>query len=593
MNMRWSLDSLYTSFESQEFKNDLSKFYEKVDEIKNWTKENLNSTDNAKDKTEHFLNMQMDLYSLLHRLGGFARLTSSVESKNEMALKISYKLQSKSTELTQPNVAFEKWLNSLDNVDDIINSSDFLKEHEFFLKESAQRAKYLLSEKEEILISKLSTTGSKAWANLQNVVSSTLLVDITVDGEEKKLPFPVVRNMLSSKDPKVRKKAYEAQLKAHEKTDESSAAALNGIKGEVLTVSEMRGFESPLEKTLIDSRMDKETLDAMLTAMKESLPVFRKYFRRKAELLGHENGLPFYDLFAPMGEINIKFTYEEARDYIVKNFRSFSDKLANFADKAFENNWIDAEPRDGKRGGAFCSNLHSINESRVLANFNGSFSNMITLAHELGHAYHGLCLSNESLLNRRYTMPVAETASIFAQSLVARAALENASEDEAFSILEASIQSVSRVIVDIYSRFLFESRLFETRKDHALSVNELKTLMTEAQKEAYGDGLNHNYLHPYAWANKPHYYYAERNFYNFPYAFGELFAKGIYAEYLKRGDAFLEDYDKLLAATGKSNIADVCKMMDIDVRSIDFWRSSLRVVEEDINKFMELSESLK
>ena len=593
MNMRWNLDSLYTSFESQDFKNDLEKCYNKIDEIKNWTKENLNSVDNAKAKIETSLKSQIDFYTLFSKLSAFARLTASVDAKNEMALKTADKLQNKITELTEPSVVFEKWLKSLDNLDEIINSSDFLKEHKFFLKETAKKAEYLLTEEEEIIISKMSNTGSKAWSNLQNVVGSTLLVDITIDGEEKKLPLPVVRNLAHHKDPKVRKKAYEAELKAYEKIEESSAAALNGIKGEVLTICEMRGYESPLEKTLIQSRMDKETLDAMLTAMKESLPTFHKYFKRKAEILGHQNGLPFYDLFAPMGKIDIKFTYEEAKDYIIKNFRTFSDKLADFTSNAFEKNWIDAEPREGKRGGAFCSNLQSINESRILANFNGSFSNMTTLAHELGHAYHGFCLADETIINSSYTMPVAETASIFSETIVTKAALKEANKEEAFSILEACIQSYAQIIVDIYSRFLFESKLFEIRKDHALSVNELKKIMTDAQKEAYGDGLDHNCLHPYMWANKPHYYYSGLNFYNFPYAFGELFAKGVYAEYLKRGDAFTEDYDKLLAATGKNNIADVCSMMNINVRSVDFWRSSLNVIKDEINKFMELSDSLK
>lgn len=592
MNMRWSLDALYTSFDSEAFKNDLKKSFEMIEEIKEWSEENLKTNENPVVKLEKYLNLDMEFYNLFTKLSAFARLTSSVDAKNEKALQVLDKLQSKSTELTKPKVSFQKWLNTLENLDEVIASSEFLKNHEFYIKEIANKASYLLSEKEEILISKMSNTGSKSWSKLQNIVSSTLLVDITVDGEEKKLPLPVVRNMAYHKDSTVRKNAYEAELKAYKKIDESSAAALNGIKGEVLTVSEMRGYTSPLEETLIKSRMDKETLDAMLTAMKESLPVFHKYYKRKAELLGYKNGLPFYEMFAPMGEADIEFTYEEAKDFIVKNFRSFSDKLADFANNAFEERWIDAEPREGKRGGAFCSNLHSIKESRILSNFNGSFSNMTTLAHELGHGYHGLCLADETILNSSYTMPVAETASIFCETIVEKAALKEAAKEEAFSLLESSIQGYGQVIVDIYSRFLFESNLFEKRKDHALSVKELKEIMMEAQKEAYGDGLDHSCLHPYMWTNKPHYYYAGLNFYNFPYAFGLLFAKGVYAEYLKRGDSFINEYDELLRATGQNNIYDVCKMMNIDVHSVDFWRSSLKIIEEDIEKFIELSKTI-
>lgn len=593
MNMRWSLKELYPSFESNEFKSDMDKLYKKIDDFKKWTESNFNSKENAVEKAEEYIKQLSDFISLFSKLSSFAHLTASVDAKNEQALKISNKLSMKFSELTKPFVSYQKWVGSIDNLDDLINSSDILKEHEFFIKEAANNAKYLLSEQEEIIISKMANTGSTAWSNLQNMITSTLLVDIELNGEKKQLPLPAVRNLAYERDPEIRKTAYYAELEAYKKIEMSSAACLNGIKGEVLTTSKLRGFNSPLEETLFKSRMDKETLDAMLTAMKESLPAFQKYFRKKAELLGHSNGLPFYDLFAPIGDVNMTFTYEEAKDYIVKNFRSFSDELADFAENAFNNNWIDAEPREGKRGGAFCANLRPIKESRIMANFNGSFSNMTTLAHELGHGYHGHCLKNEPILNCSYPMPLAETASIFCETIVVNAALKEASPNEAFGILESSISDAGQVIVDILSRYIFETNLFEKRKDSPLSVNELKELMIEAQKEAYGDGLDHNYLHPYMWINKSHYYSAGRNFYNFPYAFGLLFAKGIYAEYLKRGSDFIPEYNKILVATGKNNIADVTKMVGIDIRSVDFWRSSLDLVKKDIEKFIELADKVK
>jgi oligoendopeptidase F len=213
---------------------------------------------------------------------------------------------------------------------------------------------------------------------------------------------------------------------------------------------------------------------------------------------------------------------------------------------------------------------------------------MTTLAHELGHGYHGHCLKDTSLLNSRYPMPLAETASIFAETIIINGALKNATEEEAFSILETSISDAGQVIVDIYSRFLFESEVFKRRNDSSLSVNELKEIMKNAQKEAYGNGLDHTILHDSMWINKPHYYSADRHFYNFPYAFGLLFAKGLYSEYLNRGEAFVNEYDNLLEATGKNNIVDVGKVMNIDVTCVDFWRSSLDLIKKDIEKFVKL-----
>ncbi|MGI6527374.1 MAG: M3 family oligoendopeptidase [Caldicoprobacterales bacterium] len=589
-NMRWSLEELYPSFQSENFQEDLSTLDQIIEEVKQWAKFSLKSFENPVEKIELYINKEIQLSLLFSKLMSYAALVSSVEARNQDALNTIEKLQVKYNELTEPWVLFEKWLASLENLDQVIQSSDLLREHTYFLKQIIERSKYLLSEEQEIIIAKMSHTGSKAWTKLHNLLTSTLLVDLEIDGKAEGLPLPVVRNMAYDANAAIRKKAYEAELNAYRKIEESSAACLNGIKGEVLTVSKLRGYASPLEETIINSKIDRDTLDAMLDAMRESLPVFRRYYRKKAEILGHKNGLPFYDLFAPIGACEQSFTYGEARDYIVKNFRTFSERLAQFADNAFEKRWIDAEQREGKRGGAFCSNLFVIGESRIMSNFSGSFSSVTTLAHELGHGYHGHCLKDESILNSSYSMPIAETASIFCETIVMNAALNEAEPEQAFGILEASVSDAGQVIVDIYSRFLFESALFETRKDHALSVEEMKEMMIQAQKQAYGDGLDHNYLHPYMWINKSHYYQAERNFYNFPYAFGLLFAKGVYSEYLKRGKEFVPEYDKLLNATGRNNIADVAKMVGIDVHSIDFWRSSLDLISQDIERFIELAD---
>lgn len=586
--MRWSLEELYPSFNSESFQKDFEKVFEKIETIKEWAKNNLASTESSVYKIENYIKMQIEFGNLYSRLYEYASLVMSVDAKNETALQVVEKLEAKLADLAEPSTKFKKWLYSLGNLDTLISCSDLLKEHSFYLKELVLETKHLLSDEEEILLAKMKNTGSKAWEKLQDLLSSTLLVDITINGESKSLPLPIVRNMAYEKNAVLRKTAYEAELKAYDKIAEASAAALNGIKGEVITEAKMRGYKSPLEMTLLRSRMDQKTLDAMFAAIMESLPSFRKYLKKKAELLGHKNGLPFYDLFAPMGEIEMKFTYDEAKEFIVKNFIKFSPDLGNFAKNAFEKRWIDAEPRDGKRGGAFCSNIHFIKESRILSNFTGMFNDVVTLAHELGHGYHGECLKHETYLNSDYPMPIAETASIFAETIIIDAALKEASPEEAFTILESDLMSSTQVIVDIYSRFLFEDELFKRREQGSLSVNELKKLMLEAQKKAYGEGLDENYLHPYMWVCKPHYYSADYNYYNFPYAFGLLFSKGLYALYLERGETFVKEFEQLLAATGKNNLAEVAKKININLHAVDFWKNSLKLIEKDIDKFLSL-----
>lgn len=590
MELKWSLKELYKSFDSEEFKSDLEKVDSLICNLNLWVEKITESKDNSIEKLEEYIDYYTDIENLVNRIGAFIHLTISADTTNTIALKYSDILDDKLTNIVEADTKLNKWISSLDNLDRIIESSDKLKEHKFILTSIVDKAKYLLSDKEENIIANMQNTGSNAWLKLKNNLISNHKVTIEDDGEVKELPLTVVLNMAYDKDKDVRKKAYLAEIESYKKIEDGVAAALNSIKGEVLTICKLRGYESPLEQTLINSRMDKESLDAMLSAMKEAMPTFRKYLRRKAEMLGYKNGLPFYEMYAPVIDKDMEFSYEEGAKFVEKNFRTFSNNLADFAKKAVKNNWIDVYPREGKVGGAFCSNLHFIGESRFLLNYGNTFSDVVTMAHELGHGFHGECLKNESALNSDYPMPIAETASTFCETIIKKAAIKEADKEEALSILESEISDSTQVIVDIYSRFLFESWFFEKRKESALSVDEIKDLMIKAQREAYGEGLDPEYLHPYMWTWKPHYYYVDSNFYNFPYAFGLLFAKGLYAEYLKRGDSFPKEYENLLSITGKNKIADVTKVMGIDIHNKDFWRSSLKTIEEDIENFIELSK---
>ncbi len=590
MSLNWSLKELYPSFESQEFKIDMDRLTSKINEVNEWANEIVKDNNDILIKLEDYIKKYSKLTELISKIGSFIQLSISVNTKDAEALRYSDIFEKKLTHIVEASTKVERYISNIENIDCIIEKSELLKAHEYVLKSIVEQSKYLLSDKEESIIANMKNTGSNAWSKLKDNLISSLMVEIKENDEVKEYPLTVVLNMAEDKSEEVRKRAYEAEIASYKKVEEGVAAALNGIKGEVLTVCNFRGYNSPLEKTLIDSRMDEESLNAMLEAMKESLPVFRKYLRRKAEMLGHKNGLPFYDLYAPISNADMKFTYEEGSKFVVKNFRTFSDNLGDFAQKAIDNDWIDVEPREGKVGGAFCAGLHFIGESRILLNYGGSFGDVVTMAHELGHGFHGECLKNEAILNSEYPMPIAETASTFCETIIKKAAIKEANKDEALAILEAEICDCTQVIVDIYSRFLFEKSVFEARKESALTVEQIKELMLEAQKEAYGDGLDPEYLHPYMWAWKPHYYDADYNYYNFPYAFGLLFAKGLYAEYLKKGESFTSEYERLLSITGKNKIADITKEVGIDIHNKEFWRNSLKTIEEDIDEFIELSK---
>ena len=590
METTWSLKELYESFESEAFLKDIEKVDEIIKRYDNYA-QCLSQTDESDiKKLENYLEFQIEMSNLFQRLFSFCSLTLSTNTSDETALKYSDILNEKTSHLASSEAIVNHYIGSLKNIDSLLSQSKQLAEHAFLFHEIQQFSKYLLSDKEEAVIAKLQNTGSVAWSKLKDMLTSKLMVEVPLHGETKSMSLTMARNLAHDKDASVRLAAYEAELKAYEKIDDSLAACLSNIKGEVLSVCKMRGYDSPLEETLLKSRLTQKTLDAMLTAIIETLPKFREFLKVKAQYLGHKNGLPFYDLFAPLGTHNQAFEYEQGTQYVLKLFKTFSDDLSDYAKNAMEGAWIDVYPKQGKVGGAFCSNLHVIKQSRVLLNYGDQFIDVVTMAHELGHGYHGYCLEEESILNTSYPMPLAETASTFCETIVKKAAIKEGNEEQAFAVLEQELTDSTQVIVDIYSRYLFETELFKRRKESSVSVKELNEMMIEAQKEAYGDGLDPNYLHPYMWACKPHYYDASSNFYNFPYAFGLLFAKGLYAKYQEQGEDFPEAYKKLLSVTGKLSTEDVAKTIDIDLEDQAFWKKSLDLVSEDIEQFKKLAQ---
>ncbi len=488
--------------------------------------------------------------------------------------------------LSQLGTRFTAWIGSLD-VESLIERSTAAREVAFMLRRSKEKATHLMTPPEETLAAELGVTGSIAWSKLHGNLTSQLAVKIHLRGEARELPMSIIRSLASDEERETRRRAYEAELTGWKQAALPLATAMNSIKGEVNTLTKKRGWESPLAASLFSNNIDRPTLDAMLEAAYESFPDFRRYLHAKAHLLGLPK-LAWYDLFAPVGKSTKVWEYNDATNFIVEQFGTFSSRLSNFAARAFREQWIDAEPRPGKVDGAFCIPLRK-DESRVLANFRSTYEGMSTLAHELGHGYHNLNLAHRSALQRGLPMTLAETASIFCETVVREATLRSVDAQEQLSILEASLQGSSQVVVDITSRFLFEQRVFEKRQQRELSIEELNTLMLDAQRETYGDGLDESALHPYMWAMKPH-YYSPYSFYNYPYMFGLLFGLGLYARYQQDPDSFKKGYDELLSSTGLADAATLAAQFGIDTRSTAFWRSSLDIIRLDIKRFEMLAQ---
>jgi len=573
---RWDLSPLFSGIDSDKYKNALEGLEERLRAFKTLLSQYGVGGAEARVDRQAFdavISAYNELKEAALPLQAYLRLRLAAEASDRQAAVELGRLETALLELDKLEPALTRWLASF--------PPDFdAGEYALLLKEARVLAEHMMSDPEETLAAELSLAGRRAWNKLYGNVSSRITVEL--DGEE--LPITAVRNRAYDPNERVRREAYLAELEAWKEHQDEIAACLNGVKGEAVVLARRRGWPDELEPALFANRVSRRALEAMLAAVEESLPVWRRYFAAKARLLGKEK-LDWWDIFAPVGESR-EWSWSEARDFIVSNLRGFSRGAAALAERAFAENWIDAEPRAGKRGGAFCMSVGG-GASRVLANYGGSFDAVSTLAHELGHAYHNLRLAQRPPLLRRTPMTLAETASIMNETVVTNAALEASSGSERLAILDTWLQGAAQVVVDIYSRFIFENRVFELRRQRELTPEEFSSLMEDAQEKAYGDALASR--HPYMWAVKPHYYGSD--YYNYPYTFGLLFGLGLYAVYREDPESFPERYDALLADTGIADARELAGRFGLDVESTDFWRRGLKLLAEQVEEFSTASRA--
>jgi pepF/M3 family oligoendopeptidase len=592
---RWDMRVIYPGLDSPEFEQG---FAGAIYEIKALTE--LFNTYHIEQQTSVLVDEQLvqtfetvierynAILDQIDTLSVYISCFVNTDSRDEVAQARSSELERHLVQLEQLDTRLTAWIGSLD-VERLIASSKIASEHAYTLRRNKEAAAHMMSPAEENLAAELNTSGGSAWDKLHGNVTSQLTVTLEVDGQIQQVPMSVVRNQAGSPDREERRRAYEAELASWKTVAVPLAAALNSIKGEVNTLSSRRHWESALDESLFDNNIDRQTLEAMLSAAKKSFPAFRRYMHAKAHVLGLPK-LAWYDIFAPLGASERVWTFDEAEQFIVKQFGTYSPRLSNYAARAFREHWIDAEPRPGKRDGAYCTALRN-DESRILANYKPNFDGATTLAHELGHGYHNVNLAPRTALQRILPMTLAETASIFCETIVNHAVQKNAGREELISLLETSIQGSCQVVVDITSRFLFEQQVLEQRRQRELSIEELNALMLQAQRDTYGDGLDEQSLHPYMWAVKGHYYSTELSFYNYPYMFGLLFGLGLYARYQQEPEQFRQGYDDLLSSAGLADAATLAARFGIDLHSEAFWASSLDIVRQDIDTFCELTKS--
>jgi pepF/M3 family oligoendopeptidase len=569
----WNLDEIYTGCNSDDFNFAINACRENCTRVKALIKDN--------GAIEEVIKTWEKVLDTFETLDAYTSVLLSVETNNTDYLYALNRVSKLSLTVNNLEVIVINFL--ADNKTAVLNSLDNeLKEYSFVIKELLEKHNHLKSQEVEAVAADLNRSGTEAFERLQEALISRTVIDYK--GEMKTVTE--LRNMAFSEDREIRKEAFKKEVQLLKNNEIAYAAALNGVKGATITLDEIHSYD-PLKRSLIQSRIDEKIIHALISTLEKNLPLFRKYLNKKAEMLNLDH-LAFYDIFAPIGEDVKRYEFEDAKAFILDKFYGFSKEMGDFAKKAFDNNWIDAEPRKNKVGGAYDVGFPDAGVSRILCNFDYSYNGLSTLAHELGHAYHDSVVLPQSHLLRTYPMTLAETASIFSETIVLQGALERASESEKISLIETFLQDTTQVCVDILCRFYFEREVFEKRKESELSSEELCQIMVDCQKKTYGTLSEY---HPFMWAVKGHYYSSAFSFYNYPYAFGQLFALGVFAQKQKLGDAFAPKYRKMLENTGKDSAKNVASLLDCDIESEEFWQSSIDIVASYVEDFVNASNN--
>lgn len=612
---RWNLDSLYPSLDSTEYKNDLLELEETFSKLQV-------QLDAPKSDFPAWLNSYLALLNkeafLLKTLGAYAYIIYSTDTTNPAYMNNLNLMDKYDTQAQQIFIKFSTILADNEKfLENFYKQYPEKEEYRYLLKEIIEEKSHQISPELEELASKMSHTGASAWSLLQEQIISNLH-----DDEGK--TFNELRNDANDADPALRKSSWEKEVALLAQNRIAFGAALNNLKGEKITLNEKRDWKEGLDNALFNSRLSRKTLDALIGAIEDSLPVWRKYFQAKAALLRASNstvsktagtkehpGIAFYDLFAPIEKpkalgksdkdddestslISKKWNFKEACDYVIKKYYSFSKNMGDFAQNAVDQQWIDALVRPGKVGGAYDEDFPKGHQSRVLSNFTGAFSDIITLAHEIGHAFHFSCMKNKDPLFYDYPMTLAETASTFAETIVKQDMISNSQGFDRMKILDLDLTDTSQVLVDILCRFYFEESVFQARKNSELTADDFCKLMMQAQEKSYGQGLNDektpdgsNYTerHDYMWAVKSHYYITSLDFYNFPYAFGQLFAAGLYQRAKQEGPDFANTYEELLSQTGSMSCEELCKKAGFDITTKDFWKSGIEMYAQEVQEY--------
>lgn len=589
LSQTWNLEPFFAGgSESPEFAQYLNQLEAGIEGLSG-TISSLESA-NTVDTWVSVLETAQEVFSNLRYATSFTTCLLAQDVKDQQAKIMHGRITKLSAQHGAAMTVLDKQILSADeNIWAALLKDERVQPIAFYLEERRLRAGEKLAPEMEALAGDLAVDGYHAWGSLYNTLIGRMAIKVERDGEVKELSVGQAQNMYSgTPDRSVREATFKAWEEAFAQNEELFAANLNNLGGFRWALYKSRGWDSILKEPCDINRMSRATLDVMWDVIDKNKDVFVKFLNRKAELIGTDK-LSYYDLYAPTSTVETSYTYDEGANFIVEQFKEFSTDFADFAKLAFEQSWIEAEDRPGKRPGGFCTGFPGKNETRIFMTYDNSMGAVSTLAHELGHAYHAHVMGDMPFFSRLYAMNVAETASTFAETLVTSAAVRAAkSDDEKIALLEEKVSGSIAMYMDIHARFIFENNFYDERQNGLVSAERLNELMVEAQKKSYRDSLE--LYHPRFWASKLHFYSTSVPFYNFPYTFGYLFSTGVYALALQEGPSFADKYVALLRDTASMTVEELAKKhLGVDLTQPEFWQNAVDITVKDAEEFLRLT----
>ncbi|MGL4662086.1 MAG: M3 family metallopeptidase [Culicoidibacterales bacterium] len=583
-NYLWNLSHLYSDLNDPKLISDIETTFDSLESFLQWCDAAFQNNTDAVNTIHLYFKKQNETYSQVAKLIAYPELISSVDTANNDAESLLSSLYSRLADYYAIAVKFSKYIALLPEKDAVFNQLP--DTYKSLCLDIVENSKYLLSENEEVLIAKLRSSGSEAWQTLYGKLTSQLTFSIELDGVMQTFPLSSANKYLQSDDAAIRKATYNAVADSRLTIAPILAQTLRSIKTESITTNQLRGYDSIIQEVVLSSKMTEKTLDSLWTAVEKNVALIQRFFKAKAKKLG-TTALKPYDLTAPIGKSETTYSVEDAQNIILNCFGKFSDNKKTVATRAFNESWVDYLPRENKRSGAFCYSVHNANLSYIMMNYNGNIGDIITLAHELGHAYHGQVLSSGEYTLSRYSLPLAETASNLAERIVKDELLKTATDSEKLEILDSTLLDFSISTLIIYLRFRFEKEIIERYQNgDVLEAETLSQIEIDLYKEYLGDSFDHAENKGTNWIAILHHFY--HDYYNFPYAFGLLYSAGLYEKYQENPSDFIQQYDDMLILTGYKNACDVASSMNVDLEAFDFWNTSMKSFESMLETYEQL-----